>query len=65
MAYDVSNFICFIQRRNGYRRPDKNIRYFMILTGCALIYPFAYFKTRAFYRNLLSTRYYYFEEKTF
>lgn len=23
MANDVANFICFIQRRSGYRRPDN------------------------------------------
>jgi ubiquinol-cytochrome c reductase cytochrome c1 subunit len=28
----------------------------MILTGFALIFPFSYFKNRAFYRNLLSVR---------
>lgn len=25
MAYDVSNFINFIQRRNGYKKPDKTV----------------------------------------
>lgn len=50
MAFDVTNFISFIQRRSGYQRPDKIVRYYMILTGLALVYPFAYLKTRGFYR---------------
>lgn len=29
----------------------------MIVLGCALIYPFKYLKTRAYFRNLLSVRY--------
>ncbi len=45
-----------MQRRMGYRRPDKQVRYYMILTGFCLLYPFKYFKTRAHYRNLLSVR---------
>jgi len=28
----------------------------MVLTGCALLYPFKYLKTKAYYRNLLSVR---------
>ena len=28
MAYDVSNFINFIQRRAGYKRPDKTVIFF-------------------------------------
>ena len=57
MAFDVTNFISFIQRRSGYRRPDKTVRYYMFLTAIALVYPFAYFKTRGFYRQNLSLRY--------
>ena len=26
MAYDVSNFIGFMQRRSGYRHPDKMVK---------------------------------------
>jgi len=29
LAYDVSNFISFMQRRNGYKRPDKKVRNMM------------------------------------
>jgi ubiquinol-cytochrome c reductase cytochrome c1 subunit len=56
MAFDVSNFIQYQQRRSGYRKPDKTVRYYMILTALALVYPFGYFRTRAHYRNFLSTR---------
>jgi len=57
MAFDVSNFINFMQRRAGHKRPDKMTRMYMFVTGFFLLYPFKYFKTKAFYRNLLSTRY--------
>lgn len=56
MAFDVSNFIQFVQRRGGYRRPDKTVRYYMFMTGVMLVMPFGYFKTKAFYRNLVSVR---------
>jgi len=56
MAYDVTNFISYIQRRDGRKKPDKVVRTYMFLTGFALIFPFKYFKTKAFYRNLLSVR---------
>lgn len=56
MAFDVSNFISYMQRRGGYKRPDKMVRMYMFITGFALIYPFKYFKTKAYYRNLLCVR---------
>jgi ubiquinol-cytochrome c reductase cytochrome c1 subunit len=56
MAYDVSNFISYMQRRIGNKRPDKKAKMLMVFTGICLVYPFKYLKTRAFYRNLLSTR---------
>ena len=56
MAYDVSNFIAYMQRRTGFSRPDKMVRTYMVMTGIMLLMPFKYFKTKAFYRNLLSTR---------
>lgn len=57
MAFDVSNFINFMQRRSGHKRPDKVARYYMFLTAFCLLYPFKYFKTKAYFRNLLSVRY--------
>jgi ubiquinol-cytochrome c reductase cytochrome c1 subunit len=56
MANDVSNFICFMQRRAGHSYPDKQIRKWMILLGCMLLLPFRYVKTYGYYRALLSTR---------
>ena len=45
-----------MQRRTGFKRPDKQVRYYMILTGFLMLYPFKYLKTRAYFRNLLSVR---------
>jgi len=56
MAYDVSNFITYMQRRVGSKKPDKQIRNYMLLTGAVLLLPLKYLKTRGLYRNLLSTR---------
>ena len=57
MAYDVTNFISFMQRRTGYRAPDNKLRMYMVLTGVAFFLPFAYLKTTAYTRNILSVRY--------
>lgn len=57
LAYDVSNFISYMQRRAGYKAPDRHIRNYMLLTAAVLLLPFKYLRTRATYRNLLSTRY--------
>jgi ubiquinol-cytochrome c reductase cytochrome c1 subunit len=56
MANDVANFINYMQRRDGYRHPDKEVRKWMIVTAALLLMPFKYLKTYAYYRNLLSTR---------
>lgn len=56
MANDVANFITFMQRRTGHRRPDKEARKYMIIGVILLLLPFRYLKTYAYYRNLLSTR---------
>jgi len=57
MAYDVSNFIAYMQRRTGYRKPDFNVRNWMIFSGILLFLPFKYWKTRSTYRNLMSMRF--------
>ncbi len=56
MAYDVSNFIMFMQRREGWRKPDKSVRYMMLLLAGFLLLPFGYLRHYAYYRALLSTR---------
>ena len=45
-----------MQRRTGFKRPDKQVRYYMVITGFIMLYPFKYLKTRAYFRNLLSVR---------
>jgi len=56
MAYDVANFVSYMQRRSGGKRPDRVVRMYMLVTGALLLWPLKYLKTRAYYRNLLSTR---------
>lgn len=56
LANDVTNFISFMQRRQGWSKPDKDIRKYMWITGILLLIPMRYLKTYGYYRNLLSTR---------
>eukprot|EP01015_Nassula_variabilis_P007594 TRINITY_DN1583_c0_g2_i3.p1 TRINITY_DN1583_c0_g2~~TRINITY_DN1583_c0_g2_i3.p1 ORF type:complete len:323 (-),score=74.52 TRINITY_DN1583_c0_g2_i3:172-1140(-) len=56
MAYDVSNFINYMQRRTGGKKPDRMVKYYMIAAAFTLLLPFKYLKTRALFRNLLSVR---------
>ena len=56
MANDVANFIIFLQRRSGWRKPDKRVRQSMFVFGCFLLFPIAYVKTYAYFRSLLCTR---------
>ena len=57
MANDVSNFICFLQRRKGHSYPDKQVRYYMMIMGFFFFLPFRYLKTYGYYKSLLSTRF--------
>ena len=56
MAYDVTIFTAYMQRRKGMRYPDNEVIKMMFLTGFLLLAPFKYLKTKAFYRNLLSCK---------
>ena len=56
MAADVANFVLFMQRRSGWRRPDKEVRKWMIFLGAIMIIPVRYLKTYGYWRSLLSTR---------
>lgn len=56
LANDVTNFISFMQRRQGWSKPDKDVRKYMWITGILLLIPMRYLKTYGYYRNLLSTR---------
>lgn len=56
MAYDVSNFISYMQRRGG-KSPDRKFRLNVIVFSCLLLFPLAYLNTNAVFRNVLSYRF--------
>lgn len=56
MAYDVSNFINYVQRRAGYQRPDKAVRRFMIITGILLMAPIGFIRTKCLLNSLMCVR---------
>jgi ubiquinol-cytochrome c reductase cytochrome c1 subunit len=56
MANDVSNFLCYMQRRQGFQRPDKEIRKWMIVLGLVMLAPFKYLKVHGLYKALFSHR---------
>lgn len=53
----MSNFLTFMQRRTGFRHPDRVFRLFTIMLSVALIYPLRYLVVRGYWRSLLSLRY--------
>lgn len=56
MAYDVANFIAFMQRRNGAKNPDKRLRNGLIALGVLLMYPVKHVVVRGALRNMMSYR---------
>lgn len=56
MAYDVTNFITFMQRRWGAKKPDTSFRNFLIFTGMMLFIPMRYLFSATHFRNALSYR---------
>jgi len=54
MAYDVTNFVAYMQRRQGHKKPDKLVRSYMVFTGFCLLLPFKYFKTKVFFESIFS-----------
>lgn len=58
MAYDVTVFTAYMQRRKGLRMPDKEVMKYMVITGGLLLFPFKYLKTYGYYRNLLSSSFF-------
>lgn len=56
MAYDVSNFISYMNRRAGGKYPDRVYRLWVVMAGIALLYPLRYLKVKAHFRSLLSIR---------
>ena len=55
MAYDVSNFITYMQRRVGVLNGDRTFVTSCVVLSALLLYPVRYLKTRALYRNLMSS----------
>jgi ubiquinol-cytochrome c reductase cytochrome c1 subunit len=57
MAYDVTNFISYMQRRVGGKRPDRMFRYNVILFAMICLTPLRYILTNGASRNFLSYRF--------
>lgn len=56
MAYDVSNFITYMQRRAGGKLPDRLFRLNVIALAFLCIAPFKYISIHGFIRNVFSSR---------
>lgn len=56
MASDITTLINYLQRRTGYKRSDRKIMEYMIVTAIILAIPIKHLKTNAYYRNLYSYR---------
>ena len=56
MAFDVSNFITYMQRRSGGKNPDRLARYWTIGYTACLFAPLMVLKSRALFRNYASYR---------
>jgi ubiquinol-cytochrome c reductase cytochrome c1 subunit len=56
MAYDVSTFITYMQRRGGGKNPDRMMRHYSVLSGALLFVPFSVFVLRGRFRNYNSYR---------
>lgn len=58
MAYDVSNFLTYMQRREGAKRGDRMMRYFAGLTGIVLIgLPLRHLLGNAYFKGMSAYRY--------
>lgn len=57
MAYDVSNYISYMQRRQGGKKPDAAFKYGVICLGAAALYPVIKIVTNGLFRNYLSFRF--------
>lgn len=56
MAYDVSNFITFMQRRVGGKLPDRLFRYYLITFALVLTVPLRYVLSNGAMRNIFTYR---------
>lgn len=57
MAYDVANFLTFMQRRTGGKYPDRVFRLFVGFLALGLLYPLRYLSVKAYWRSTLTSRY--------
>jgi ubiquinol-cytochrome c reductase cytochrome c1 subunit len=55
MAYDVTNFVSYMQRRGG-KAPDFEARTLAMVTGALLLLPLYYFKLCSYQRGQLGYR---------
>ena len=56
MAYDVANFVSYMQRRVGGKNPDRLARYYAIALGALVLTPLRYVVGPGFYRGAMSYR---------
>ena len=57
MAYDVSNYLTFMQRRNGGKYPDRVFLLQIFFLSTILMWPLHFLNVRAYWRSLFSLKY--------
>lgn len=57
MAYDVSNFISYVNRRVGGKHGDRAFRLWTMIMGVCLLYPLRYVKVKGHFRQLISCKF--------
>lgn len=56
MAYDVSNFIIYCNRRTGGKFGDRVFRLWAMMAGIMLLYPLRYVRVKGHFRQLISCK---------
>lgn len=57
MAYDVANYLTFMQRRAGGKMPDRVFFLHVFFLSTVLMYPLHFLNVRAYWRSLYSLKY--------
>ena len=57
MAYDVSNYLTFIQRKVGAKMPDKKFKFDLLILGFLLLAPLRYVAVHGKIRGYLVSRF--------
>lgn len=58
MAYDVSNFISYMQRREGGKKADRMVRYYAAFSAIILLgAPLRHLIGKAYFKGMSSYRY--------